>query len=200
MQKLLLIVVAVSLVSCAADTSKIDSIIQSVKETRQQVQQEIEAIKIEVARSSLNPEQRAAWSEKLQHASDFLIKVEAVEKKLDSVKAAAATGDPGAVIATGAQAASPLGGPYAPFIALGGTIIGGIVSGAWKQRQLAAAREALGGIAIAEAGGLLDIPPAAKVFIDSIQSPAAKMQVQIAKAGASKAMNVARSTPGRLPK
>lgn len=182
---------------CAADTTKLDEAIASIKETRQAVTAEVEKAKVEIARSGLSPEQREAWAAKLQKASDFLVKVEAVESKLDKVKEAAVTGDPGAVIAAGGAAASPLGGPYAPLIALGSTLIGGIVSGIYKQRQLNAAHEAISTVSMLEAGGVISIPAEAKSILNEIQSEGAKRAVRVAQNKARVTMTVASKTPGR---
>lgn len=194
------IIAVLALAGCAADTKELDAAIASIKETRVAVQVELEKAKVDIAKSGLTPEQRAAWEEKLQRASDFLVKVEAVESKLDKVKEAAATGDPGAVIAAGGAAAAPIGGPYAPIIALGSTLIGGIVTGIWKQRQLNSATEAISSISMLEAGGVISIPTEAKAIMNEIQSDGAKRAVRTAQNKARVTMTVASKTPGKLPK
>lgn len=187
-----------ALSSCTADTREIDTAIASIKQTRVEVAAEIEKMKVEVAKSTLTPEQRAAWEKKLQTASDFLVKVESAEKKLDAVRDAAATGDPGAVIAAGGGAAAPLSGPYAPFVLLGSTLVGGVVSAIWKQRQVNAAQEAISTVSMLEAGGAISIPPDAKAILNEIQSEGAKRAVRAAQNRARVAMTVASKTPGRV--
>lgn len=200
MRTFLPLVIVLTLAGCAADTKELDAAIAHVKETRIAVQAELEKAKIEIAKSGLTPEQRQAWEAKLQSASNFLVKVEAAEARLDKVKEAAATGDPGAVIAAGGTAAAPLGGPYAPLIALGSTLIGGIVTGIWKQKQLNSAHEAISTVSMLEAGGVISIPAEAKAILNEIQSEGAKRAVRAAQNKARVAMTVAGKTPGRLPK
>ena len=189
-------IVILFLAGCSSDPTELDKALAAMKETRQQVQGEIEKIKAEVAKSALPPEQRAAWEQKLQKASDYLVKVEAVEKKLEERRTDLVSGDPGRTVSAGGQAiGEAVGGPYGALIGLGGTLIGSILTGAYKQRQLtnvkSAAVEAIGTFSTAMQSGLITVTPEAKSRLQAAQSPAAKAIVRDAQTFYSDAMTLA---------
>lgn len=192
-----LAVVVGAMAGCSSDPSELDAAIAAMKETRQQVQAEVEKIKVEVSKSALPPEQRAAWESKLQKASDYLVKVEAVEKKLEERRADLVSGDPGRAVAAGGQAVGEaVGGPYGALIGLGGTLIGSILTGAYKQRQLTALKgsavEAIGTFSTGIASGLIPLSEDAKARLHQAQTDRAKALVREAQAFYGDAMTLAK--------
>lgn len=188
MKRLLVLgLVCLALTGCFATTDDVDQAIQAVRDTRVQVQGEIAKIKEEVAKSGLSPEQKATWEAKLQRTSDVLVKVEAAEKKLEERRADLTSGDPGRVVAAGGKTVGEaVGGPYGALINLGSLILGGILTGAYKGRQLKALKadavEAIGTMSVAIVNGDIPMSDEAAAKLNGAQSSGAKKLVDEADA------------------
>lgn len=178
------LLVFATLAGCSADQAtragQIDAALKQVETTRADTQKQIELARADLAAQDLDPDTRKAILNKLDKFNAGLVRLEQLEKQLAADKARLASEDPGEVIAATGRAVGSAVPGYGGIITLGATIVGGLVSAAYRARAKAA-EEAIGAVTLTADAGLTTIDTAA---LDQMQSPAAKKAVTRAQAKA----------------
>lgn len=165
----------------AARAAQIDATLKQVADNRTEVQKQADAVRTTLETdASLDPDTRKALLNKLDKFNAGLVRLDQLEKQLATDKARLASEDPGEVIAATGRAVGSAVPGYGGFITLGATLVGGIVSAAYRARAKAA-EDAIGAVTLTADAGLTTIDTAA---LDQMQSPAAKKAVTRAQAKA----------------